>query len=101
MIDKNKCNFFNGQFVDEPVPPKQDIRELYDMNKYKDNITGLATDLIKRYPEIQWLTSKTNVTPEGIISSKVHKDYVFNNMIHSYAGPKTLSAIVWRDSHRV
>ncbi len=25
------------------------------------------------YPEIVWLTSKTNVTPEGIVSSKDQK----------------------------
>ena len=46
-----------------------DIRELYHLKENKDKLAQIALELCDRYPEIKWLSGKTNVTPEGIINN--------------------------------
>jgi len=52
---------------------QEPIRELAKMPEFATNIAAVVKKLCERYPEIVWLTSKTNVTPEGIIASKDQK----------------------------
>lgn len=49
--------------------PKRPISELYDMNGRE--LSDVVRELCARYPEINWLTSKTNETPEGLILKSV------------------------------
>jgi hypothetical protein len=47
---------------------RKKISEIAKMKDFQANIGPIVKDLCARYPEIVWLTSKTNVTPEGIVS---------------------------------
>jgi hypothetical protein len=48
------------------------IEALGDYLKTEPAITKVVLAMCEKYPEVAWLTSKTNVTPEGIINNKVH-----------------------------
>lgn len=73
------------------------IEALGELLKTEPQITKVVLAMCEKYPEVAWLTSKTNVTPEGIINNKVLPQQQHSLIL----GSKTLCSDVWRDSHRV